>query len=256
MPVFGPETLALGHNDGDPEPQEPCRRKQRSVTWEPSRNASVPLRPNGELGCFAKAFDKLQMTCAECCTLGLRHGRQRPSRREQKAWDHPGKQGYLWKLNSGAGDELLRLSCLRSWRRRLFLVHDAHGEPGRMALLYLSEKRDGQMTLACTLGGQLGPLPEVEIEPPSPGTRYWARSNLQQYNVAFGFDTGSVSETYDALLPERLYPFKVDWADPNEGEHCLVLAATSEEVRARWLAGLTGVSCGGKVKLSKHRRKS
>jgi len=243
-----------GSGEKGQEPFGHPRRDKRNVTWElvdgackellkkqPSWNVSVPLRSRSQrlVQCCQEAFETLGLMCAECFAFRHRRPSSSSSRRRTIA-ELPGRQGYLWKLNSDADDDLC---SLRSWRRRLFLLRDNSGKHSRIALMYLSEKHDGELTLACALDGssaveRISLLPEVIVEPPSPRTRYWARSNLHQYSVAFGFDDSGGPEACDGLVPARLYPFSVAWQDALLSEQRVVLAAGTEEVRGRWLSSM------------------
>lgn len=228
-------------------------QQRRRVTWElvdgacetlmkrqPSMEMTQPLqswRQKCARQC-SQGFDTFLRFCADCCCPTTakppkRHGhRKRPMPKNRPGW-----QGYLWKLNSDADEEM---QDLRSWRRRLFLQRSAR-EKG-VGLAYLSEKRDGELTLACSLAGLMGesilPMKKIALDSPSPDVRYWATSNLHSYDVAFGFDDGRGLEACDELVPEQLYPFSITWVDVEQEIHTTVLAADSEEVRDKWISSL------------------
>jgi len=240
----------------------PVRKVKRTVTWqdvhgaceklmekEPSLSSTVPLLRAPSTGQFCFGFGKklchrLRLLCADCFTLRTVKDGRRPLR-GTKVKDQPGLQGYLWKLNRDESNEpATDPASIRSWRRRLFMMRFTEG---RLCLMYLSEKHDGLMSLACSLDGPeaagcVRELPAVELEPMSPDTRYWARSNLQQYNVAFGFDTTSGKqrpmEEYEKYLPPRLCPFAISWRDAQGMEQRLVVATPEQGATSQWVQSI------------------
>merc|ERR1712217_174132 len=123
---------------------------------------------------------------------------------------------------------------------RFFLMRDREGKIGMM---YVSEKNDGEMTLACALG-VLGmkvtvddTQPPVELDPLTPRTQFWAKQSLQTYDVAFNFEKKlrKEIEVYANLIPSTLYPFLIIWRDSSEVEHQLVLAAQDQEIKQMWV---------------------
>lgn len=154
-------------------------------------------------------------------------------RKKMVVSDKPGKQGYLWKLNADVPVGMPEnLACLRNWRRRLFWL-EACGA-GRYAMKYISERVDGNLALACTVSGPTGDLqtlPEIDMEPMSPNTRYWVSSNVRHYNVAFGFGKSE-------QLPVKLFPFAIRWKGDEETERELVVAAATEGSRRKWVRSI------------------
>jgi len=212
-----------------------------------SGGVSVPLVVKAEVA-QAKCFEQgksccalTQMFCLECFASPATN-----NRRKKKKKTVPGIQGHLWKLNSeidfdiDEAPEAAEVRDLKSWRRRYFLCKD---RSDKIAVMYVSEKNDGEMTLACALGiiGTKVSVKEttspIELDAITPETLYWAKGSLKSYDVAFGFDNKVGKKdlsAYDELVPQRLYPFIIAWRDDQALDHQLVLAAATEEIRVMW----------------------
>lgn len=257
-----PETRKVLPNSSDDERehlQETFLQKKRSVAWadidgactrlfqqEPFPATSVPLlqRASSAVACFPfvnKVCTMLSRVCEVWVVKGKTQATEREVRTRTKLADNPGKRGYLWKLNADASETPSSLASIKCWRRRFFLLRNRRGCHWMM---YLSEKHDGQMSLACALNSSknatcIEVLPEVDVEPISPETRYWAKSSLQQYNVAFRFGPASdKSVDNESMLPSKLYPFALRWSDAANVEQRLVVASPAAESRAQWMASI------------------
>jgi len=193
----------------------------RSVTW-----ADDTINREVASTCFSctRHFSlRLGNACMDYFTV----------RKRKKSMDKPGKRGYLWKLNADVPVGIpMELACIRNWRCRLFWLEACSA--GEYAMKYVSEQFDGKQAHACTVSGASGDLqtlPEVDMGPMSPATRYWTSSNVRHYNVAFGFGKGE-------QVPSKLYPFAIRWRAEEETERQLVVAAATEASRTKWVTSI------------------
>jgi len=181
------------------------------------------------------------------CYSGVRRLFDQPSR--QAGYVTPAK-GHLWKLNHDAENDM---EDIRSWRRRLFFLRKCEQQT---AFMYISEKDDGSVVLSCLLRGHgresgdvcTEELDTVELPRISNADKNWAINNMHSYELAFTIDHGVTPlDEMDAQVPRMLYPISLSWEEPSgdgssvdseERYRKVVVAATSEVARKRWLNAL------------------
>eukprot|EP00929_Paragymnodinium_shiwhaense_P124317 TRINITY_DN9952_c0_g1_i1.p1 TRINITY_DN9952_c0_g1~~TRINITY_DN9952_c0_g1_i1.p1 ORF type:complete len:317 (-),score=45.01 TRINITY_DN9952_c0_g1_i1:320-1270(-) len=215
-----------------------CARLNGELVGGSGRAAAVPRpRRAGLTSCFD--------ICAECF---------KPERAALV------RQGRLWKLNH----EESKMEDLQSWRRRLFFLRRTSKDA---AFVYISEKEDGSVILACLLHGKgrkpgavkIEELDPVRIDRVSKATKEWVTTAVTQYELAFSLDLGlnPLEEMADFEVPSMLYPISLSWeqtvktkqgeevcggrlsstdlSQPAFGGGQCVIAASSQLDRRRWI---------------------
>eukprot|EP00747_Dinoflagellata_sp_TGD_P186101 gnl/TRDRNA2_/TRDRNA2_42970_c0_seq1.p1 gnl/TRDRNA2_/TRDRNA2_42970_c0~~gnl/TRDRNA2_/TRDRNA2_42970_c0_seq1.p1 ORF type:complete len:319 (+),score=49.29 gnl/TRDRNA2_/TRDRNA2_42970_c0_seq1:86-958(+) len=232
---------------------------------EASPHNSVPV---ASLPAFSEALNKKTVTsCLTGCwdlikeffVVGLtplpsdespRKKKDERKRHEFSRWGRNEFEGALWKfrhrgsLTHSTEDEptLQESTCVASWRERLFFLR---WWEGRLALIYISEKDNGKLCLACILKGAyqvavVKKLQPVELKSLTGEEEYEVLNNMRLYNIAFKMPTVGKHalrnrSSYEPVVPEKLYPILVRWVDDHGAEQLLVFAANSETARDKWL---------------------
>lgn len=160
------------------------------------------------------------------------------------------ESGFLWKLNSGMDlpsedGKAPHSTRLKDWRRRLFFVLEPKKHLGDVAVVYLSEKENGQVHLQALLAFQgvlrssVEELPTIAVNALGRDTKFWGMTAMKQYDVALLAPSGlAADEDYEPEVPTELFPFAITWEDSaGETQRC-VLAGTMAEERQRWTLGI------------------
>lgn len=182
------------------------------------------------------------------CCLALCAPRSAPQNKNKRKTAY--ESGLLWKLNSGQEQELKddgskQMLDLKSWRRRLFFVLEPREHLGDVAVVYISEKQNGQVHLVALLSFQGVPrssveeLPSIAMNAVGRDSQFRGMSAMKQYDVALLAPGGlAADEDYEPEVPRELFPFAVTWRDAAGSEQRCVLAGTTAKERQKWTLGI------------------
>lgn len=148
--------------------------------------------------------------------------------------------GFLWKLNSEVQvEDTPKMANLKSWRRRLFFVLEPRDHLGDVAVVYISEKRNGQVHLVALLSFQgvsrssVEELPALTMSTSGRDTMYSSMAAVKQYDVAL-LAPGGLASDEDYEVPTEFFPFAITWQDATGAEKKSVLAGATAEERQKW----------------------
>lgn len=231
----------LRHDDLEAAAVQLVRLAQKNTKVLP---VDLPAeRPAGLLGSLGSCC---LTVCQSMPCVPRQDSHSQMTRRRKTAYE----SGFLWKLNSGMDlssedGTASRTTHLKSWRRRLFFVLEPKQHLGDVAVVYISEKENGQVHLVALLAFQgvlrssVEELPPITVNALGKDSKFWSMSAMKQYDVALLAPSGlAADEDYEPEVPAELFPFAITWEDSaGAAQRCVLAGATAEE-RHRWTLGI------------------